>query len=168
MNIKLMTAVAAATLAFAGTAQAQEQTGYVEGGYTYISVDLDGLGDAGFGAGTLRGGLNFTENFGVEVEGGFGIQDDDILGASVELDNYFAGFVTVGADVGENTRAFGRVGYGTYEFSGAGGSASADDFVYGVGLRYGFNEQHGVRFDLGGVSGDAITAGVAYSLQFGG
>lgn len=154
----ILAALAAATIA-APAALAQ---GNLELGAAYSNFDADG---ADVGALTARGTYFINPHFGVEGEASVGIDDDDIGGATVELNSAFAGFGVVQAPVSERVDVFARAGYSTsdYDVTVPGvGSASGDDdgFAYGVGAKVFLTERFGLRGDFTKYDGDDIDADV--------
>ncbi|MEM9740135.1 MAG: outer membrane beta-barrel protein [Pseudomonadota bacterium] len=96
-------------------------------------------------AATIRGTAFFTENFGVEGEGSFGIGQDEIEGIDIELDSAFARL-----PAGEQLSLHASLGYGTSRFSGSVdevGSADVDvgGFSGGIGAEYNFTAKQGIR-----------------------
>jgi outer membrane immunogenic protein len=156
--MKLVAALAAlmAAAGLAGTAQAQEtgQTGlYANGGYTHFDA-----GDVTLGGVTGRAGYRFHPNFAVEGEATFGVKDDQVGAATVELDHAVGVFGVGIIPVAPNFDVFGRVGYGQVEASASvpGISASADDdgFAYGGGAQFMLTPQFGLRADYTRLEGE--------------
>jgi outer membrane immunogenic protein len=145
MKLALTAALAAAGLALAPAALAQPGQFYVTAGYAHINSD-----DVDLGAAVFRGGYNFTENFGGELELGFGINDDTIGGVKVELKNSIGAFGVVRAPIAPNFDVFARAGVVRSEVKASfGGSSASDDdtaLALGLGGNLGFNEYHGLRF----------------------
>ena len=129
---------------------------YVTGGYSVIDGDgatLDAL--------TIRGGWMFTEMFGAELEGSFGIGSDDVdgfPGAEIELNNQFGGYLVGRFPVAEQFDVIGRLGYTTGEFEASGGgfsdTADVDGFAFGIGGEFMFTDTFGVRGDYTRIEAD--------------
>jgi outer membrane immunogenic protein len=148
---RLIALASLSAVALAAGAQAQDRDFTLGGGYERIEV-----GDLEFDTIALRGGLTFTENFGVEAQANFGIDEEtiDVLGTSADVDfNYLLGVFGVARLPINNdqTVLFARAGYTTSEAeaSAAGFTVAADDdaWAYGVGVEHFFTGPHGVRFD---------------------
>ena len=115
--------------------------------------------DATLAVVTVRGGAFFSEYFGAEIEGSFGVGNDNIdaLGvtANVEVSNSVGGFVVGRLPIEGNYSGvfeiFGRLGYMTTEFEvevfGTSGSLDVDGFAAGVGGTYYFTPNIGIRGD---------------------
>lgn len=141
-------------VATAAPAMAQDVGFYATGGYTHLSAD-----DFDLGALTVRGGAQFGDYFGAELEGSFGIRDDDVTTVvggdavaqgTIELNNTIGVFGTVGTQVTPNARVFARLGYASVDaevsVDGAGSvSDSEEEFAYGLAGEYMFDGQNGVR-----------------------
>ena len=161
-------ALAASALACAAPASAKAET-YINAGYSFVDAD-----DVSLGAITGRFGWR-SAIFGIEGEAGFGVDDDQIGGGTVELNSTFAVYGTATARMSDNANLFARIGYGTTDIkaSGGGASASASDesWNYGVGGEMFFGSgTHGVRgdythmdFDAGG---DADVWTIAWVMRF--
>jgi outer membrane immunogenic protein len=144
MKAILATAAAAAAIAMAAPATAQTQ---VDASVGYSHVDA---GDANLGAVTGRVGVR-SGWFGAEGEVSFGVGDDDVGAAKVNLDNQWAIYGKAIAPVSENFDVFARVGYGEsrIETKLAGVTAKNTDqsWNYGVGAEWFFDPNNGVRAD---------------------
>jgi outer membrane immunogenic protein len=156
--MKLALASLAAILA-APIAAAQ---GNVElsGGYTQF--DADG---ADLGAITGRGTYFFNQYLGAEGEVSIGVNDEDVAGGTVELDNSIGAFGVLRAPVSERFELFGRAGYSQSEFNASvpglgSGSGDVDGFAYGVGGKLFLTDQIGIRGDIGRYEGDDAEADV--------
>ncbi|MEM9939539.1 MAG: porin family protein [Pseudomonadota bacterium] len=145
---------------------------YADGGYTYIGIDDDTV-DADLGGLTARGGYDFTQNFGAELEGSFGVEDDDVLGATVELNYLVGAYGKAQLPVTEKINLFARAGVvnAELEVSDAGVSVSESDTGAGYGLGGTFNvsEQFYVRgdytrYDIEDLEADAFT--ISLGLKF--
>lgn len=148
---KLIAAAALAVAAMLAPTAASAEGVYFTGGYTQFDADnLD------VGAVTVRGGWRFHPNFAGEVEGSFGVDDDN----GVELDNSFAVFGVGVLPVTPDFDVFARLGYHTSEFSPG---DSQDGVAGGVGAQWNINQRFGVRGDVTVFDGDDDEA-TAYSL----
>jgi len=142
LKIALATAVMAG---FASTVSAQDTGTYVNVGVkTYEFDTYNILG---------RIGYNFSENFGVEAEGSFGISGDSetVFGEEIDFDtNWDLGAYLVGRlPVTNNFDLFARVGYSTVEVELSDDNESVsedlDGFAIGGGVQYNWDELNGVR-----------------------
>ncbi len=145
---------------------------YADGGYTFLSADGGGI-DVDLGALTARGGYDFTENFGAEIEGSFGVADETVAGATVELNYLVGAYGKVQMPVSETVNLFARVGVvqGELEASSGGTTISGSEtgVGYGVGATYSFNQNMYVRgdytrHDIDEVEADAFA--VAIGMKF--
>lgn len=163
------------SLASAAVAQSVERptiTGSV--GYANFSADDDGA-DLDLGAVQGRIGVGLHPNFRVEGEAAFGVNDDDVAGVDVELDHQFAGYAVGVLPLSPNAELFGRIGYGTTEFSaealGASVDGSEQSVNYGVGGSYYFDGVNGVRADytrqdFEDDAGEADVFSLSYTRRF--
>ena len=114
--------------------------------------------------------------YGAEVEGSFGVNDDDIGGGiDAEVDHSLAAFAVGRLPVGKRFNALARVGYHTTQIGVSDNIGSAsDDFdgiAYGAGLEYDFDNVNGVRFDytrydLNDGAGTADSLAATYLRRF--
>jgi len=157
LKIALATAV---MTGFASTASAQDSGTYVNLGVkTYEFDTYNILG---------RVGYNFTENFGVEAEGSFGIvgESETVFGEEVDFDTRWdLGAYLVGRlPVSENFDLFARVGYSNVNVEVSSGnqseSANLDGFAAGGGIQYNWDELNGVRLGYTYNDGDGASADV--------
>ena len=148
----LKTSIAALALsAFAGNAYANDGSGaYGNIGVDMFNADID---DGSATAWALSGvlGYNFTENFGIEGQGSFGIAGEEVDGVDFGLDSSFAGFGVVRLPAGENFDIFARGGYHFSQISASNGGVSigvdTDGFAVGAGGQYFFSPNDGVRLE---------------------
>jgi hypothetical protein len=159
------TSVAFASLisiaAFSVQAMAESDL-YVTGGVSSFDID-----DASPTAATFRGGWNWNEHFGAEIEGSVGIDSDAFAAAPFDLDvesqvgAYFVGRVPVS----DNASFFGRVGYARTEieslFSASSFIIQTEGIAFGAGGEYMFTDRFGIRgeytqLDTDGETRDAI------------
>jgi len=160
----LLIAASAAALSLAAPALAHAETS-VYGNIGYANVDVDPVN---LGAVQGRLGVDLTPHFAIEGEAAFGVADDTILGASVELSNSFGIFVVAKAPVSESVDLFARAGFSSAEVDVAGTTGSEDGAAYGVGAQVFFTENDGVRFDYTryDYGGDADVWAVSYVRKF--
>ncbi len=173
------TTVALASLvsiaAFSSLAKAESEL-YVTGGVA--SFDLDHASPA---AATFRGGWNWAEHFGAEIEGSFGLDSDTIDPSEIELDieSQIGAYLVGRVPVGDNASFFSRVGYARTEIDINFGASSqiiqSDGISVGFGGEYMFTDQFGIRGDYtvmdaeDGAFTDAISVfGVSGVFKFGG
>jgi hypothetical protein len=140
----LMAAVAAVAMLGAPTA-AHAQNWYAGAGYTQYDFD-----DAEVGGVTGRVGYNFNQNFGVEGEATFGVDDD----AGVELDNALGAYAVGRIPLGSNFGVHGRVGYANIELDTPLGAAEDDGVSYGAGASWQATPGLGIRADYTRFEGD--------------
>lgn len=152
--MKTAAAFLAVSAALAVAAPAAAETGvYANGGYTQFDAD-----DISLGGVTGRLGYRFHQNFAVEGEATFGVNDDQVGAVDVELDHAVGVFAVGILPVAPNLDVFGRVGYGQIEASASvpGFSASADEdgVAFGGGAQYMFTPKFGVRGDYTRLEGE--------------
>lgn len=151
---KALLLAAAASLATAGAAAAQDGPFHLGAGYTYL--DADGVE---FDVITLRGGYDFTEFFGAEGEVQFGLGDESVTAGGVTGDlSYDFGLGLFGKaqyPLHEDFSVFARLGYVYQEAEAAAAFAGQTFSVsdgesgvgYGVGAEWAFYGPNAVRFD---------------------
>ena len=167
--MKLALAAASAAILTVAAPAAAETEFYGTAGYTNFGFD-----DIDLGGAQLRAGMNFNSLFGAEVEGAFGINDDDVGGIDVELDRQLGVFGTIRQPVSPNIEVFGRAGGVDVEAEGSAGgisaSASDDAGALGLGANLFFNERHGVRagYNYYDFDESADVLEIAYVFRFGG
>ena len=129
--------------------------GDIELSGAYSNVDTD---TADLGALTARGTYFFNPHFGVEGEASFGVDDDNIGAAKVELDNSVAAFGVAQMPVSERVDLFARAGVAQtkYKISGSGFSNSETDdgVAYGAGAKVFLTDRFGLRGDITRYEGD--------------
>ena len=142
---------AVALVVLAGVAaQAQSNQFELSGGYSVFDLkrgDLNAL--------TVRGTYNFTEHFGAEAEGSFGIKDDTVtiggLTGDVKLKHALAAYGRAQYPLGEQFSVFARVGYSTIKVDADESLAVTGEtesgLAYGVGAQWNFMGNNGLRFD---------------------
>ncbi len=151
---KALLLAAAASLATAGAATAQDGQFHLGAGYTYL--DADGVE---FDVITLRGGYDFTEFLGAEGELQFGLSDETVTAGAVTGDlSYDFGIGLFGKaqyPLTEQFSVFARLGY-VYQEAEAAAAFGGQNFNvsdgeggvgYGVGAEWAFYGPNGVRFD---------------------
>jgi hypothetical protein len=138
-----------ASLAFAAVpallpAQAQEADIYAGVGYSHLDAD-----DATLGGITGRLGVGFGPYFGIEGEATFGVNDDEIGGIDVELENQFGIYGVGRLPVSPQFELFGRIGYASAEVEASAGGFSAsgdgDGLAYGAGGTFFLTDVDGIR-----------------------
>ncbi len=167
MKVIIKTA-AITTLALAAVgAQAQL---YGELGYSVLDVDGSGSSvDLGALTGTIGYGVH--ENLAVEGMLAFGVNDDKVGGAKVELEHSYGLFAKPRIMLSPNFELFGRLGYveSKLKTSAPGFSSLTDtdgDWAYGLGGNYYFDRNTYVSanylrfYDKDGVKADGVTIGV--------
>ncbi|HRD46852.1 MAG TPA: porin family protein [Caulobacter sp.] len=164
--MKKMIAAAAAAAALFGLPALAHAEAQIYGTIGYANIDVDPVNLGGIQA---RLGAQFNPHLAIEGEAAFGVQDDEILGVTVELSNEFAVFAVGKLPVSESVNLFARVGYSNTDIDVGGTSASGDGFAYGVGGEAFFTENDGVRFDWTKHDADGADADVwaiAYVRRF--
>jgi outer membrane immunogenic protein len=120
---------------------------YVSGGYDHTQTA------AKINTGTVSGrvGYNFTPNFGVEGQGGIGVNSDRLLGVEARTRGTLGAFAVASAPVAERLSLIGRAGYvhtwaeaksGAVKVRGDDGS-----FAVGAGAQYMVDDANGIRAD---------------------
>jgi outer membrane immunogenic protein len=137
-----------ATTMIASTSHAQSNTKfYGNVGYSLLDTEITNLGVLGG-----RVGYEFTPNFALEGEAGFGVVNKDIAGVEVKVDSTYGAFLVGKLPLAKNFELIGRVGYShvNVSASGFGSSASADEgsAAYGIGAQYLFDGTNGIRGDF--------------------
>lgn len=197
--------IASALIPFA--AQADDTTGvYVGAGITQLSADLDltdldaggqsiDLGEQSLDINMITGRLGYRLNKYIAVEGelGFGLGGDDfdqaipvdVLGTtlnvdsnvSLDIENYYVGFVRGILPISDEFEVFGRLGYGsatgkadvTASVAGFTASGSEEDDIsglaYGLGAQYNFTDKDGIRADYTRLE-DANIISLSYARRF--
>jgi hypothetical protein len=170
MKLAITTAMTLAAFA-AAPALAQDTGFYGTIGYGNYSAD-----DADLGAVQLRGGYNFSEFLGAEIEGAIGVADESTtiagVSADVELESSYGAYAVGRIPFSEKADVFGRVGYVNTEIKvsagGASGSADDDAAALGLGGNYYFAPNQGVRLGYTHLDYDdsVDVIDVAYVLKF--
>jgi outer membrane immunogenic protein len=146
MRALAIAALAAIPALMAVPALAQEQGPYINLGYS--NLDSDGINNGVLGA---RAGYAFHPNFAVEAEGGIGIADDTVGGATVKTDGTLGAYAVGRLPVSTNFNLLGRVGYqhlwATAEAAGIEAEADDGSFAVGVGAEVMFDDVNGIRGD---------------------
>lgn len=121
---------------------------YVTGGFSEFDL---GIADS-HGA-TFRGGWNFSEHLGAEIEGTIGTDSQhwEATGAELGVDSQIGGFLVGRVPIGENASMFARIGYTRTEVEHDLGASEfnvrTDDFAFGFGGEYMFTDRFGIRGD---------------------
>ncbi len=173
--------IACAAVSAFGAASAAAQGWEASAGYTFF--DGDGVD---FSTITLRATYFANENFGLEAEGIFGLDDDDLseLDAfgtdfDAELDFGFGGFGVARFPLNDRFGVFARGGFQAIRISIEGedfvdgllGSVAESDldvgFAAGGGITYSLNERNLLRigYTRTGVT-DANQYGISYVRRF--
>ncbi|MBR9825972.1 MAG: porin family protein [Alphaproteobacteria bacterium] len=171
--MKRFVLAASAAVAVLATAGAQAQDFTFSGGYEradFDGVELDTV--------VLRGSYFFNENFGVEGQLNFGVNDESVtvgtVTADVDMDYGFGAFGVYRFPASDNFNFFARAGYlhAELEASVANFSVSDDDgaFAAGIGAEWMFDDRNGVRFDYtyADYDNEANFYGISYVRRFGG
>ena len=140
--------VATAVSTFAASAQAQDSNVYINAGVQTLEFETVSL--------VGRLGYNFSEYFGVEGEGAFGVSESD----GIENTYNLGAFLTARYPVSDSFDFFGRLGYEAIRLEDDFDEETFDGFAFGGGLQYNFGDANGVRVGYTGVA----TAGTVASL----
>jgi hypothetical protein len=157
-------AALAAAAAVAAPASAQSLTAFKPTGYTAgVSYQSLNIGSGSVGAITIRAGADFGKYFGLEGEGGWGVDDHNGSTPASDyafrrhLSDQYAGYGVVRYPVYENATVFVRGGFGhtdikyqaTSVVDGTGytQTPSRDSWNYGAGGQYLVDGKNGVRLD---------------------
>lgn len=161
-----------ATAAVVASPAALAEGWYADGGYTHVTTD-SAIGDVDLGALNFRGGYDLSENLGFEGEAAFGVSDESIGGASVELNYLVGAYGKVQTPVGERVNLFARAGVVNAELEASGGGIIASDsetgFGIGAGATLDINQNLYVRgdytrYDIEDLEADAFT--VSLGVKF--
>lgn len=163
---KTMIAVAATCALLAAPAMAQAQV-YGTVGYSSINVDDEGVK---LGVAQGRVGYDINPNFAVEGEAGFGVKDDSVAGANVEMKYQLGVFLVGKAPIGDKFEFLARAGYVSYEVEASAGAVTASDtgtdFAFGLGAQAFITENDGVRGEWTNYGGDANLWSISYVRKF--
>ena len=163
MISKLKVMACASLLACTSATMAENQW-YAEG--QYLSLGADGVDLGGVGVSI---GNNFTENLAVEFILGTGMGDDTYEGIKVELDSYYGIVLKPNMDVTDKVNVFLNLGYADFDVSASAGgysaSASADEFLWGIGAQADFTDTlYGTAsfLDVGDTDGFRVSLGYKF------
>ena len=156
------------SILFAPALSANEGTSYVGLQYAIVEVDFDGIGDVEPTALIGKFGHFVNDNVAIEGRLGIGLQDDELFGVDVDIENIF-GLYAVFHSAGSTTRFYGVLGYSDAEaeFSGPGGSADGDEssISFGFGANIGkLNLEYMSYIDEDDTDATAISIGYVPEL----
>lgn len=145
-----------------GTAHAGDVQLSAGGSYLFDSADTD----FSFTTATVRGAYFFSDTFGVEVEGAFGLGSTDYGNSSIEFDlkNQFGGYAVSRLPVGKSGEVFGRLGWTAGKVGVTSGSRSGDFDYNGFSIGGGYTHYFG---DGLGLRGEITTSGADLDGNFG-
>ena len=166
------------------TSPALAQGFYVDGGYTFLGIDVEDGGtslDVDLGAITGHAGYDINEYLAVEGEAGFGVQDEEASGGGISAElslNYLVGaYGKAKYPLQDNIDLYARAGLVNAELeatvTGGGETASESQsetgFGYGVGADAYFGPNSGLRvdytrYDIEDVEANAFSIG--YKFRF--
>lgn len=129
----LKTLSLAFTALFLAIAPATAQVYYGDAGYTFISIDEEGL-EVELGTISARGGLEFTENFGVEIEGAIGVQDESVGGVDLSLNYLVGAYGKAQAYVSDTATVYARAGIVNAELETSGNGFTLSQSETGAGF----------------------------------
>lgn len=165
---KLIIATVATSALIASGAMAQGLDNvYVNAGVTQRHTDASDTASV-----TGRVGYVINKNFAVEAEGGFGINEDTVLGVEVKEKGNLGAYAVGILPVSEKFTLLGRMGYAhTWAEAKAFGIKAEDDdgsFAAGVGAEYSFDGKNGIRMDYTRLTkNDGVDLfSIAYSRKF--
>ena len=144
----------------------------------FTNVDFLGLTDADLGVLAFKAGQEVNDNFAVEARLGFGVTDDELLGAVTVDADYFWGLYVRGGYKIERTNLYALLGFAGEEatLSMAGfPDESYDDtgLSYGLGVGVMVTDKIGLNFEylvlpdidvagLGDIEVDSFNLGVSF------
>ena len=138
MNKLAISLAALAAAAFGVPAVAHAEP-YAGAGYTWYDAEGDDVGGI-----TGRLGYNFTPHFGGEVEGTFGVDDND----GAELNSALGAYAVGRLPVSSAFDVHGRVGYNQLDIDRTAGPDIDDGGLsYGVGAGWQATQNFGIRAD---------------------
>lgn len=149
-------ALLATALSFcaAGAAMADDThpVGTLELGYTRADWDAGSGIDFGFNTIHARGALQFNKNWGGELELGFGVGSDTVLGVDVKQETEAGIYLDGYLPMGDHGDLIARAGWSrtVAKVSGGGGSVDGENKgpAVGIGYRYFFKgSDNGLRVD---------------------
>lgn len=142
-------------------------------GYGNISDSEDGI-DLSLGGLMVSAGYQFdlTESVSLtpQLRYGLGIQDDEVSGVDIELDNFYALSLKASTTLGEKAYAYVVPSYGKLELTGSAGgySVSADsdwEFGFGAGVGYNVSENTSIEVSYESFDGaDLIGLGARFTF----
>ena len=134
-------------LCLAGAAQAQDMYKSGVGGlyaglnYTFLDVEDDGL-DADLGTLSGKVGVMATPFLGFEARAGFGVDDDEVRGVELSVDNFYGGYATPNLANESPVTPYAVVGFTRVEaeakYRGVSVSDDDSDLSYGIGAHVKF------------------------------
>lgn len=146
-KISMAWAVAAAlAVPVAATAAPVKPGFYIGGSYVFADVEDNGSDlDVDLDALMLRAGFQLNEYIAIEGRVGEGVQDDEVFGVKVELEEMYGAYVKAGLPTQTGFYPYALLGVTRGEISarGPGGRVSEtdSDISYGVGVDYWFSGQ---------------------------
>ncbi len=155
----------------AGAVLAAEPTAssYVEGGYAFPKLSVDGLS---FNQGNLvaRGGYNFNRNFGAEFMGAAGVSSGNYFGVTLKMDSAYGAYLKAQFELAPQFELFARAGWThiTLSSNAVSGTGSDSSFSYGGGAQYLFTKhwylqgEYTSLYDKDGVTIKGPAIGVGY------
>lgn len=155
--MKTIGAIAVLAAALGLSAPAHAEGLYVNGGYTHYDVEDVAVGGVGG-----RVGYQFHPNFAVEGEAAFGVKDDEVGPATIELDNQVGVYGVGILPVTEKLDVFGRVGWARVQATASVPAFAIDGeddgVAYGGGAQYMITEKVGLRGEYTRMEGDDAEA----------
>ena len=158
-------ALISSTLFVAGAASAQENV-YVNAGVTqHHTKNTDTASITG------KVGTQINPYFGVEAEGGFGVNEDTYQGVKYKNKGDLGAYAVGTAPVNDKFSVLGRIGYHhTWEEAKAAGLKVKNDdgsFAAGVGAQYMLDTNNGIRADYTRYTEQKVdNFGVSYVHKF--
>ncbi|MEL6388349.1 MAG: porin family protein [Pseudomonadota bacterium] len=155
MRLESFALAATTAIVAAPVATADPGDWYATGGYAWLGGDF-GTNSYDVNAVVLRGGYEWTNNLGVEVEAGVGVEDQIIRGAGdppienrIGLNQYFGAFGVGRVQTTEFSDFFVRAGVVQYEVESEVSRFTFTEDDIGVagsaGVDLHFGQRHGLR-----------------------
>ena len=171
----------AAAVSFSGAAAADPTsagTTYIGGQYAAVTYSEDNVPDAEPSAIVGRAGTFISDNLSIEGRFGFGLEDDTVslagVDVDVEIDNFIGGYITGHLPLADQASLYGVLGFTSAKgkFSAGGGSISERDsgISWGAGFNFYATEQLGLNLeymqylDESGYDLSAIAFGAIYNF----
>ena len=176
MKIKNLGIVAAAFAIANSPLVAHSQGFYLGGQYSLVTIDttVSGVGSAEWEPTNLivRGGVHATDYFQLEGRLGFNLNDDDVNGVSLEVDQLVGVYGKL--SLPNEFSPYVIFGYSDIDLEIDGVSDDDDDFSYGIGLDFYVSERSAVNVEYmsyyddsdDGVDVEITAIGIGFTYKF--